>query len=149
MSSSFSQRFGFKRSATSDVTQLGDISSSSNGVGFSDGNKIIEADIRKLSEVEANRRLSTFRAEHTFDPNLPESAFDAIDEATGEHDAKGEAELVGELVENSPYPEVGCAALRCAKVYTAHCTDMNRSVPLFETTTKMSLPALFERGPSV
>lgn len=61
--------------------------------------------LNNLSEVEANRRLNKFRQEHSFDPNLPEAAFEAIDSATGLHDHKGEAALVGELVEDSPYPE--------------------------------------------
>lgn len=62
--------------------------------------------IRDLSETEANRRLSAFRAEHSFDPNLPDSAFDAIGDVTRAHDQKGEAILVDELIEDSPYPEV-------------------------------------------
>lgn len=62
--------------------------------------------VRNISEVEANRKLNTFRKEHHFDPNLPDSAFDAINDVTRTHDQKGEAVLVDELVEDSPYPEV-------------------------------------------
>jgi hypothetical protein len=29
-----------------------------------------------------------------------------VDAVTGAHDSKGEAQLVGEIIENSPYPEV-------------------------------------------
>lgn len=115
--SGFKKRFGFGRSNTSGEvvkTELPNIDyevketrrGSTIVGGYGDGNEIIQDEVRKMSEVEANRRLSTFRREHNFDPNLPDAAFEAIDEATEAHDHKGEAELVGEIVENSPYPEV-------------------------------------------
>lgn len=62
--------------------------------------------VKDISEAEANRRLSAFRAEHSLDPNLPATALEAIEDATRAHDQKGEAVLVDELVEDSPYPEV-------------------------------------------
>lgn len=62
--------------------------------------------VHNISEIEANRRLNKFRADHTWDPNMPDSAWDAINDVTANHDQKGEAILVDELVEDSPYPEV-------------------------------------------
>lgn len=41
-----------------------------------------------------------------WDPNMPDEAIEMVDAVTGTHDAKGEAQLVGEIIENSPYPEV-------------------------------------------
>ena len=62
--------------------------------------------VRNMSEVEANRTLRSFAAEHSFDPNLPDTAFEAIKDVTRAHDQKGEAVLVDEFVNDSPYPEV-------------------------------------------
>lgn len=126
----FKKRFGFARSNTSGepsggITELTDVGDVKGGMstdvksmdvgadasGFNDGDAIIANDVRRISEVEAHTRLRKFRREHQFDPNLPDDAFDEIDETTTAHNAKGEAELVGELVENSPYPEVSRAAL--------------------------------------
>lgn len=59
-----------------------------------------------LSDEEAARRLRLFRAAAEHDPNLEASDLGAIDEAVGGHDVSKENELVDELVENSPYPEV-------------------------------------------
>lgn len=80
--------------------------------GFGDATGVVSDVVRRISEVEANRRLSAFRKDHSYDPNLPDSAFEAVDEATEAHDHKGEADLVGDLVENSPYPEVCCLGPR-------------------------------------
>lgn len=69
--------------------------------------------VRNISEVEANRRLKNFRKEHHWDPNMPDSAFDAINDVTDAHDQKGEAILVDELMDDSPYPEVCSAQKVC------------------------------------
>jgi len=125
----FKKRFGFTRSNTSgepsgvtELTEVGDVKGgmstdvkSMEAATFNDGDAIIANDVRRISEVEAHSRLRNFRREHQFDPNLPDDAFDEIDETTMAHNAKGEAELVGELVENSPYPEVSYAALPSTK----------------------------------
>ena len=111
------KRFGFKRQTTSDapvqkVTESGDLNGGEPAVSkvaaeFAGDLKATQSTaIRDLSEAEANRRLSTFREEHNFDPNLPDAAFEAINDVTRTHDQKGEAVLVNELVEDSPYPEV-------------------------------------------
>lgn len=60
----------------------------------------------EIDEAEAARRLKVFKKHAEFDPNIPTEDLDAIDDAVAHHDAKGEAILVDELVENSPYPEV-------------------------------------------
>lgn len=64
------------------------------------------AEVAGLNEVEANRKLSMFNVQHQWDPNMSNDAFDIVDEAMQSHDIKAEANLVGEMVENSPYPEV-------------------------------------------
>jgi len=61
---------------------------------------------REISEVEANRKLKHFKKDHAWDPNMPDEAIEMVDAVTGAHDAKGEAQLVGDMIENSPYPEV-------------------------------------------
>ncbi|KXS97602.1 hypothetical protein AC578_5748 [Pseudocercospora eumusae] len=114
------KRFGFKRTTTSDhinttTTELSDLGEGSSAAAvdskldaaFSGHKKSDHTEaIQNLSEVEANRRLSTFKEEHYFDPNLPDIALDAIKDATQQHDRKGEAILVDEMINDSPYPEV-------------------------------------------
>ncbi|EME50295.1 hypothetical protein DOTSEDRAFT_68981 [Dothistroma septosporum NZE10] len=114
------KRLGFKRTNTSGEpsssvteTELDDISGEEPAVVSKiaaefagDVKHDYSTKVADISEVEANRRLSAFRDEHNMDPNLPDAAFDAINDATREHDLKGEAALVSELVEDSPYPEV-------------------------------------------
>ena len=114
------KRFGFKRTNISDApaphtttTELTDLNNAGEP-SFShlaaeyagDVSHGQPEEIRNLSEVEANRKLSVFRQEHQFDPNMPEAAFNAINDATQAHDRQGEAKLVGALVDDSPYPEV-------------------------------------------
>ncbi|KAI5359116.1 putative oligopeptide transporter, OPT superfamily [Septoria linicola] len=98
-----------KTGATTELTDLGTAEPAVSKIAAAFGGEV-KGDhgdaIRNLSEVEANRKLSTFAAEHHFDPNLPDAAFDAIKDVTQTHDQKGEAVLVDELVEDSPYPEV-------------------------------------------
>ncbi|KIV96090.1 OPT family small oligopeptide transporter [Exophiala mesophila] len=108
------KRFPFRRTNTStDAIPVQDIPpEKSDETGSQPSEAVLQTGdgvtdpTRNLSEVEANRRLSTFRKQHHYDPNLPDSAFEAVDEATEARNHKGEAELVGDLVENSPYPEV-------------------------------------------
>lgn len=66
----------------------------------------VYAEVANISEVEANKKLHNFGMLHRWDPNLSNDAFEVIDEAKEAHDIKAEANLVGEFVENSPYPEV-------------------------------------------
>lgn len=112
------RRMGFKRTNTSEdpvtatTTELNDFndgepSSSKLGAEYAGDVKHDHSEtVRNLSEVEANRRLRMFRADHKFDPNLPDSAEGAIEDAVRSHSLKDEAALVDELVEDSPYPEV-------------------------------------------
>lgn len=60
----------------------------------------------ELAEEEAARKLKLFKREAQWDPNIPAQDLEAVDDAVGHHDAKGENALVGDLIENSPYPEV-------------------------------------------
>ena len=99
-----------------------------------------------MSEVDANRRLNTLRRKNNWDPNMPDSAFDAIDEATEAHDQKGETQLVGEIIENSPYPEVSFVI---AHVYIQPLRQILRSALLFATTMRTCPATPFELGSSV
>lgn len=115
-SKGFGKRLGFKRTNTDKepvtVTEYpseshGEISGTSGMVaGHGDANPVIDEVVRDISETEANRRLDAFRREHKWDPNMPDEAIEMVDAVTDAHDHKGEAQLVGEVIENSPYPEV-------------------------------------------
>lgn len=72
--------------------------------------RIIDEVVRDISEAEANHRLAVFRREHRWDPNMPDDAVEMVDAVTDAHDFKGEATLVGEVIENSPYPEVSASS---------------------------------------
>ncbi|CAK3968482.1 small oligopeptide transporter [Lecanosticta acicola] len=112
------KRLGFKRTntagdpVTTTTTELNDFTDgeptfSKLDAEFAGEMKHDHSDtLRNLSEVEANRRLRAFREDHRFDPNLPDVAQGAIEDATRRHSLKDEAVLVNELVEDSPYPEV-------------------------------------------
>jgi hypothetical protein len=57
-------------------------------------------------EEAANRRLRAFERAHRWDPNLDDDQLDEIDAAVNAHDPRTEGKLIGEVFENSPYPEV-------------------------------------------
>ena len=159
---SFSKRLGFKRTNTTGdpvtVTELsafqnelapqpeaGPVGRSSSVV---DGNAMIAEEVGQMSAGDAKNRLKNFRRQNQWDPNMPDSAFDAIDEATEGNDQKGGggAKLVGEVIENSPYPEVSSVII-CVQVRPL--TEMYRFALLFATTMRTFLPALSEPGSSV
>lgn len=101
----FGKRLGFKRSTTEkDPVTVSEQTNDTHGETSSNG----ASDVRDISEAEANQRLKAFRQEHKWDPNLPDEAVDMVDAATAAHDQNGEAKVVGEVIENSPYPEVSC-----------------------------------------
>lgn len=62
-------------------------------------------------EQTVARRLSVFKKEALWDPNLPDpnDTFADIDNEIGGHNVEGENALVDRLLENSPYPEVRAA----------------------------------------
>lgn len=105
-SSGFAKRFGFARTNTSGEpasnTKLSDLGTYDvkGGMHVRDGEEIAENVVGQITEVEANRKLALFRREHHYDPNMPDEAFEAIDETTAGHDAKGEAQLVGDIIES-------------------------------------------------
>ncbi|MCJ1278809.1 hypothetical protein MMC21_006627 [Puttea exsequens] len=112
---SFAKRFGFGQKATeagiSDTTSSPDSGSNADikekePAAASTG---IDVAGRHMSEVEANSTLRQIKKKHRWDPNLPEELEEEIDESTAQHSVAGEARLVDELVENSPYPEVRAA----------------------------------------
>lgn len=111
----FKKRLGFARTKTDDQLprqhddniELGEPSAPIPTESLDmDSKDPVYQEVRDISESEANRKLSMFHANHRWDPNLSDDAFEVIDEATNSHDVKAEAQLVGEMIENSPYPEV-------------------------------------------
>ncbi|PNS17217.1 Sexual differentiation process protein isp4 [Sphaceloma murrayae] len=151
-SKGFGHRLGFKRTNTNQdpvtVTDLtdsknGEASGSSNIVaGHGDANPIIDEVVRDISEAEANRRLKVFRRDHKWDPNMPDEAIEMVDAVTGAHDPKGEAQLVGEVIENSPYPEVR-AVVRNYDEDVPTSTIRAWTIGLLMTTICSSVNALF------
>jgi len=115
-SKAFGKRFGFKRTSTIQepvtVTELSDFENHGEASGTTPGDDF-DGVPREISEAEANRKLSTFKQDHKWDPNLPDEAHDKVYAVTAAHDAKGEAETVGEVIENSPYPEVCFHSILC------------------------------------
>lgn len=113
-SKGFAKRMGFKRANTDQETitvttkggEEGPSGSSNIVAGHGDASSVIDDVVRDISETEANHRLNVFRQDAKWDPNMPDDAIAMVDMATNAHDHKGEAELVGEVIENSPYPEV-------------------------------------------
>lgn len=113
-SKGFSKRLGFKRRNTeqepvtvTELNQLEGEGSGSAGAGHvGNGNSIIDDAVNDISEEEANQRLHVFKQDHRWDPNMPDSTIDMVDAVAEAHDHKGEAQLVGDVIENSPYPEV-------------------------------------------
>ena len=99
----FGKRLGFKRSNTEKDPVTVD-EQANESLGETTSNSV--GDVRDISEAEANRRLNAFRLDHQWDPNLPDEAIEMVDAVTGAHDQKGESQLVGDMIENSPYPEV-------------------------------------------
>jgi hypothetical protein len=107
------KRFAFKRSNTAQNVGAGDQNAELTEYPVSKMAAEFGGDVhhggdavRELSEVEANSRLNEFRKEHQLDPNLPDVAFEVINEVTATHDHKGEAILAEEFINDSPYPEV-------------------------------------------
>lgn len=101
------KRFRFARTDTSNepVTTASD-----SGSGSKDEIPVDEKDgaissARNLSEVEANRKLSLFEITHRWDPNLDNEDLNDVD---------AETELVGQVDENSPYPEVCLYSIICS-----------------------------------
>lgn len=104
-SKAFGKRFGFKRRNTDrEPVTVAELSQLDAAADQGDASSAI--DVRDISETEANHRLNAFRQDHKWDPNMPEETIDMVDAVTEAHDHKGEAQVVGEVIENSPYPEV-------------------------------------------
>ena len=110
--SSFKKRLGFARTNTDRARPAlhgeedQNVGGAEHVVGSVDEKDPAYAEVAGLSEGEANRKLGMFGIQHQWDPNMSNDAFDIVDEAMASHDVKAEANLVGEMVENSPYPEV-------------------------------------------
>lgn len=59
-----------------------------------------------LNDEQAAKKLRRFRELAENDPNIPTEDLDAVDFAVGGHDMGKENDLVHELIDDSPYPEV-------------------------------------------
>ncbi|KAG9600684.1 small oligopeptide transporter-like protein, partial [Aureobasidium melanogenum] len=152
--SGIGKRFGFKRSNTNqdepitinEITgrdgQNKNAGSSKLGPEHGVPEEILEGDVRELTEVEANHALKSFRKDHMWDPNMEDEAIEMVDAVTGAHDAKGEAQLVGAMIENSPYPEVR-AVVRNYDEDVPTSTIRAWTIGLIMTTVCSSLNALF------
>ena len=65
--------------------------------------------IGPTDDVEASNTLDSIKANHKWDPNLPSSIEEEIEEATTTTDAARRLSIVESIVNNSPYPEVRAA----------------------------------------
>ncbi|KAL1306294.1 hypothetical protein AAFC00_004379 [Neodothiora populina] len=103
----------------------------------------------ELAEEEAARRLKAFKRSAAWDPNIEDGDLEAVDNAVENHDTKGENILVGELVENSPYPEVR-AAVRNYDVDLPCNTIRAWTIGMIMTTIGSGMNMLFSmRSPSI
>jgi hypothetical protein len=59
-----------------------------------------------LTDEQAARKLKLFREHAQNDLNIPTEDLDDVDNALQGHDVSKENELVAELLDDSPYPEV-------------------------------------------
>lgn len=77
--------------------------------------KTVETNVSAISGAnesapeEATFHLKNLKAEHHWDPNLPDEIFEEIDEALGTTDKNVQADVAKELENDSPYPEVRAA----------------------------------------
>ncbi|KAL9109139.1 MAG: hypothetical protein Q9227_006230 [Pyrenula ochraceoflavens] len=151
---SFKKRLGFLRRNTDRGSPAlhgeDELSSSPGaGVGTLDEKDPAFAEVAGLSEHEANRKLSLFGIQHQWDPNMSNDAFDIVDEAMLSHDVKAESNLVGEMVENSPYPEVRASVRNYDEDLPAN-TIRAWFLGMILTTLGSGLNALFSlRAPSI
>ena len=68
-----------------------------------------EDHIGPTDDVEASNTLEHIKANHKWDPNLPTSIEEEIEEAAVTTDAARRLSIVESIVNNSPYPEVRAA----------------------------------------
>lgn len=115
--SAFSKRFPFKRSSTSGVGGPGEGEITVNETTSSE-DAVPSRNVRASSnttgsgtdvELEAADELHQLEKNHKWDPNMPSDLTGEIDEATANHDTKAELGVLGEISEDSIYPEVRAA----------------------------------------
>ena len=80
--------------------------------------KATGADLAPADELETAAQLKAIKKKHQWDPNFAEDLVDDIEEATQRHDIGGEVQLVNEVIENSPYPEVRAAVRNVSSLPT-------------------------------
>ncbi|PNY27801.1 Sexual differentiation process protein isp4 [Tolypocladium capitatum] len=122
------------------------------GDGSPDPNDLAEkkpAEPVQLTDEQAARRLRLFREAAANDPNINVDDLGAVDNAVGGHDVNKENQLVDELVENSPYPEVR-AAVRNYDVDLPANTVRAWFIGMLMTTVFSAMNMLFSlRQPSI
>lgn len=69
----------------------------------------VSTGIANEAAPEAIGHLKNLKKQHHWDPNLPEDILDEIDDALHTSDPNTQVGVAGELLENSPYPEVRAA----------------------------------------
>lgn len=84
---------------------------SSSEPNYLDEKRVIPPEHVQLNDEQAARRLRLFREAAENDPNIDLDDLGAVDDAVTGHDVNKENQLVDELVENSPYPEVRLISL--------------------------------------
>lgn len=113
--SAFSKRFQFKRQQTTDSIRRVELDHVNGSGESSDSKRAIDdkgigltTAVSVQEEEAVQRRLSLFKQENAWDPNLPNpnDTFADIDDTIHDHNVEGEHVLVDRLLENSPYPEV-------------------------------------------
>lgn len=66
----------------------------------------VTTSIANEAAPEAAGHIKNLKKHHHWDPNLPEDVLDEIDDALHTSDPNAQVGVAGELLENSPYPEV-------------------------------------------
>lgn len=102
-----------------------------------------------LTDEQAARRLKLFREAAENDPNIDVDDLGAVDYAVDGHDVNKENQLVDELMENSPYPEVCTQCESKCFLYGPSLSANHVSLRFalrFETMTLTCRPTRFEPG---
>jgi hypothetical protein len=105
----FGKRMRFKRTNTDKAQEpvtVTELSDSGETAGHGDIKPVIDDVVCDINETETNLRLTDFRRNHKWDPNIPDEALEMVDAVIDAHDHKGEMLVNAEVMEDSPYPEV-------------------------------------------
>ncbi|KAI0133875.1 small oligopeptide transporter [Xylariales sp. AK1849] len=141
--------FGHKTSTTDPIQTIGE-EVDSDALPEDIKAKVNTAPLHEtLDDDEAAKKLKLFREQAQNDPNIPTEDLDLVDNAVEGHDVSKENDLVNELVEDSPYPEVR-AAVRNYDVDVPANTIRAWVIGMTMTTIFSGLNMLFSlRSPSI